>query len=90
MPFGLGLRPARFPASALRRDRFGGSGRALGRASAEQGPGELIPGMEQLIEGGVHVRVPYRQWPCGGIAAVCVSAGALACDIFGGVHGGAA
>jgi hypothetical protein len=33
-------------ASALRRGRLGGSGRALGGTSAEQGPGEPVPGIE--------------------------------------------
>jgi hypothetical protein len=41
----------------------------MGCVSAEQRPGEQIPGIEQLIEGRVHVRVPYRQWPARDIAA---------------------
>ncbi len=46
---------------ALRRARVGGRGRFPGRVSAEQGPGELVPGIEELIEGGVHVPVANRQ-----------------------------
>jgi hypothetical protein len=37
---------------------------------AEQGPGELIPGVEQLIKRGVHVRIPHRQRPVRGIVGV--------------------
>jgi len=58
--------------------------------SAEQGPGEPIPGIEQLIEGGGHMRVPYRQRPGRGIVAVSRGAGALACGIFRGIDSGAA
>jgi hypothetical protein len=41
-----GLGYAGREASALRRGRFGGSGRALGRASAEQRAGEPVPGIK--------------------------------------------
>jgi hypothetical protein len=47
----------------------------MGCVSAEQGPGELTTGVEQFTEGGVYVRVRYRQRPACGIAAVPRGAG---------------
>jgi hypothetical protein len=64
---------------SLRTGRVGGCRQATRRPSAEQGPGELVPGIEQLIEGGVHVYVPDRQRPTRGIRA-------RARRILGGIH----